>query len=92
MELASSVPPLGKYLASSGKSYRAQLIPSAHYINLDGQDKKTRDTAIKSLSTFLANNSQEPLPKSELGKLWKGLFYCMHLGINRGTLLAHMPI
>jgi Nucleolar protein,Nop52 len=47
-------------------------------INLDEEDKKTRDKAIKSLSVFLSNNSQEPLPKSELDKLWKGLFYCMH--------------
>jgi len=43
---------------------------------LASSDKKTRDKAIKNLSVFLSNNSQEPLPKPELTKLWKGLFYC----------------
>ncbi|KIJ53456.1 hypothetical protein M422DRAFT_222082 [Sphaerobolus stellatus SS14] len=43
---------------------------------LASSDKKVRDKAIKSLSAFLSNNSKEPLPKSELAKLWKGIFYC----------------
>ncbi|KAF8585131.1 Nop52-domain-containing protein [Ramaria rubella] len=43
---------------------------------LASSDKKTRDKAIKHLSIFLSNNSQEPLAKPELTKLWKGLFYC----------------
>jgi len=43
---------------------------------LASSDKKTRDKAVKNLSVFLSNNSKEPLPESELAKLWKGIFYC----------------
>ncbi|KAF8527543.1 Nop52-domain-containing protein [Hysterangium stoloniferum] len=43
---------------------------------LASSDKKTRDKAVKNLSVFLSNNSKEPLPKPELAKLWKGIFYC----------------
>ncbi|KAF8514747.1 Nop52-domain-containing protein [Gautieria morchelliformis] len=43
---------------------------------LASSDKKIRDKAFKQLSVFLSNHSQEPLPNSELTKLWKGLFYC----------------
>ncbi|KAI0073121.1 ribosomal RNA processing protein [Panus rudis PR-1116 ss-1] len=53
---SSSVPPLGKYLAST--------------------DKKTRDKAIKSLAAFLSDPSRDDLPKLEMAKLWKGIFYC----------------
>ncbi|KTW32243.1 uncharacterized protein T551_00334 [Pneumocystis jirovecii RU7] len=38
-------------------------------------DKKTRDSAVMSLSHFLSSRSH--LSYSELLKLWKGLFYCM---------------
>ncbi|KAI0334375.1 Nop52-domain-containing protein [Cubamyces sp. BRFM 1775] len=53
---SGSVPPLGKYLAST--------------------DKKTRDKAIKSLAAFLSDPSRDVLPKAEMAKLWKGIFYC----------------
>ena len=39
-------------------------------------DKKTRDKAIKSLASFLSDPAREALPKSEMAKLWKGVFYC----------------
>lgn len=39
------------------------------------EDKKTRDKAIKSLSTFLSS-SKDALPTPEMAKLWKGIFYC----------------
>ena len=40
------------------------------------QDKKTRDKAIKNLSVFLSDPSRDGLPKAEMAKLWKGIFYC----------------
>ncbi|GJE87686.1 Nop52 domain-containing protein [Phanerochaete sordida] len=43
---------------------------------LASNDKKTRDRAVKSLSAFLCDPSHDDLPKSELAKLWKGIFYC----------------
>ncbi|RPD82217.1 Nop52-domain-containing protein [Lentinus tigrinus ALCF2SS1-7] len=43
---------------------------------LASTDKKTRDKAIKNLAAFLSDSSREPLPKSEMTKLWKGVFYC----------------
>ncbi|CCL98081.1 uncharacterized protein FIBRA_00075 [Fibroporia radiculosa] len=43
---------------------------------LAATDKKTRDKAIKSLSTFLSDPSRDTLPESEMAKLWKGIFYC----------------
>ncbi|KAG5518802.1 hypothetical protein PMAC_002773 [Pneumocystis sp. 'macacae'] len=42
---------------------------------LASNDKKTRDSAVISLSHFLSLKKQ--LDYSELLKLWKGLFYCM---------------
>ncbi|KAL0951573.1 hypothetical protein HGRIS_008255 [Hohenbuehelia grisea] len=48
--------------------------PLAKY--LASTDKKTRDKAIKNLSVFLSNSSDNGLPKSEMDKLWKGVFYC----------------
>lgn len=39
------------------------------------KDKKVRDKAIKNLASFLSE-SDAPLSKSELDKLWKGIFYC----------------
>lgn len=39
-------------------------------------DKKTRDKAIKNLSTFLSVSGEDALPKNEVAKLWKGIFYC----------------
>ncbi|OSX66937.1 hypothetical protein POSPLADRAFT_1051101 [Postia placenta MAD-698-R-SB12] len=43
---------------------------------LASTDKKTRDKAIKGLSAFLSDPSRDALPKSEMAKLWKGIFYC----------------
>ncbi|CAA7265915.1 unnamed protein product [Cyclocybe aegerita] len=42
---------------------------------LASADKKTRDKAIKNLSVFLSD-TQNVLPKSDMDKLWKGIFYC----------------
>ncbi|KII93163.1 hypothetical protein PLICRDRAFT_87582 [Plicaturopsis crispa FD-325 SS-3] len=43
---------------------------------LASTDKKTRDKAIKNLASFLSNSSEDVLPKTEMTKLWKGIFYC----------------
>ncbi|KAJ6604828.1 nucleolar protein,Nop52-domain-containing protein [Mycena vulgaris] len=48
--------------------------PLAKY--LASNDKKTRDKAIKSLSAFLSDDSQDPISKPDMDKLWKGIFYC----------------
>lgn len=40
------------------------------------EDKKTRDKAIKNLAAFLSDPSRDALPKAEMTKLWKGIFYC----------------
>lgn len=42
---------------------------------IHGPDKKTRDKAVKSLAAFLSS-ARQPLPKLEMAKLWKGIFYC----------------
>ncbi|TRM66087.1 Nop52-domain-containing protein [Schizophyllum amplum] len=49
-------------------------LPLAKY--LASTEKKTRDKAVKNLSAFLSDPSRDALPKSEMDKLWKGLFYC----------------
>ncbi|KAL1740962.1 nucleolar protein,Nop52-domain-containing protein [Schizophyllum fasciatum] len=49
--------------------------PLAKY--LASTDKKTRDKAVKNLSVFLSDPSRDALPKSEMDKLWKGLFYSL---------------
>ncbi|KAJ3977866.1 Nop52-domain-containing protein [Lentinula raphanica] len=64
---SSNAPPLNKYLASTG------------FCGLNGSvatGKKTRDEPLKTLSVFLSDESQGELPKSEMIKLWKGIFYC----------------
>ncbi|KAI0639972.1 Nop52-domain-containing protein [Trametes polyzona] len=43
---------------------------------LASTDKKTRDKAIKNLAAFLSDPSRDALPKTEMAKLWKGIFYC----------------
>ncbi|KAJ7492456.1 nucleolar protein,Nop52-domain-containing protein [Mycena latifolia] len=48
--------------------------PLAKY--LASNDKKIRDKAIKSLSAFLSDDSQDPISKPDMDKLWKGIFYC----------------
>uniref|UniRef100_D8PRA3 Nop52-domain-containing protein n=1 Tax=Schizophyllum commune (strain H4-8 / FGSC 9210) TaxID=578458 RepID=D8PRA3_SCHCM len=47
--------------------------PLAKY--LASTEKKTRDKAVKNLAVFLSDPSRDALPKSEMDKLWKGLFY-----------------
>ncbi|KAJ7070867.1 nucleolar protein,Nop52-domain-containing protein [Mycena amicta] len=44
--------------------------------SLASNDKKTRDKAVKSLATFLSMDEREPISKSDMDKLWKGIFYC----------------
>lgn len=43
-------------------------------------EKKTRDKAVRSLKKFIATGAD--LSKSDLLKLWKGLFYCKDKEIN----------
>ncbi|RXW24032.1 hypothetical protein EST38_g1839 [Candolleomyces aberdarensis] len=43
---------------------------------LASTDKKTRDRAIKNLSEFLSENSENEISEPEMNKLWKGVFYC----------------
>ncbi|EMD41841.1 hypothetical protein CERSUDRAFT_42980 [Gelatoporia subvermispora B] len=43
---------------------------------LASTDKKTRDKAVKNLAAFLSDPSRDVLPKTEISKLWKGIFYC----------------
>ncbi|OBZ78963.1 Ribosomal RNA processing protein 1 B [Grifola frondosa] len=43
---------------------------------LASTDKKIRDKAIKNLTVFLSDPSRDALPKVEMDKLWKGIFYC----------------
>ncbi|KAF8203812.1 nucleolar protein,Nop52-domain-containing protein, partial [Pholiota molesta] len=42
---------------------------------LASTEKKTRDKAIKNLAIFLSD-SDNVIPKPEMDKLWKGIFYC----------------
>jgi len=48
--------------------------PLAKY--LASSDKKTRDKAVRSLAKFLSESHEKALPKPEMAKLWKGIFYC----------------
>ncbi|KAG6868881.1 hypothetical protein C0993_008629 [Termitomyces sp. T159_Od127] len=65
-----TAPPLGKYLASTGEQFNAPLSHHTH----DTQEKSVRDKAVKNLSVFLSE-STNVIPKSDLDKLWKGIFY-----------------
>jgi hypothetical protein len=56
-------------------------IPLGKY--LASTEKKTRDGAIKSLANFLAQSNREPLNDEEMAKLWKGIFYCESLRLDR---------
>ncbi|KAJ7751319.1 nucleolar protein,Nop52-domain-containing protein [Mycena maculata] len=49
-------------------------IPLAKH--LASTDKKTRDKAVMALRAFLSDDSQEPISKADMDKLWKGIFYC----------------
>jgi len=55
-------------------SSSADVPPLGKY--LASTDKKTRDKAIKSLTVLLSDPSRDVLAKSEMAKLWKGIFYC----------------
>jgi ribosomal RNA-processing protein 1 len=69
---SESAPPLGKYLASTG-GYPIILIFSC--LTYDKQEKKTRDKAVKNLSVFFSDPSRDAIAKSDMDKLWKGIFY-----------------
>ncbi|KAJ1019323.1 hypothetical protein NDA13_006240 [Ustilago tritici] len=43
---------------------------------LASTEKRIRDSAVRSLHSFLATNGAHTIPDLELQKLWKGLFYC----------------
>ncbi|ESK90900.1 ribosomal rna processing protein [Moniliophthora roreri MCA 2997] len=43
---------------------------------LASTEKKVRDKAIKNLAAFLSDPEQNEISKSEMLKLWKGIFYC----------------
>ncbi|KAJ1594685.1 hypothetical protein NDA11_000921 [Ustilago hordei] len=43
---------------------------------LASTEKRIRDSAVRSLHSFLATNGAHTIPELELQKLWKGLFYC----------------
>ena len=55
-------------------------------------DKKTRDKAIKGLTAFLSQSGEDEatagkvLSKSEMAKLWKGIFYCTSVTFSFGLL------
>ncbi|GAB1526030.1 hypothetical protein RhiTH_009196 [Rhizoctonia solani] len=59
---------------SSSLRPKQEVPPLGKY--LASTEKKTRDKAIKSLATFLSDDSQKSMSPSERAKLWKGLFYC----------------
>ncbi|CAE6416586.1 unnamed protein product [Rhizoctonia solani] len=60
--------------SSSTSGPKQEVPPLGKY--LASTEKKTRDKAIKSLATFLSDDSQKAMSPSERAKLWKGLFYC----------------
>lgn len=43
---------------------------------LASTEKRTRDAAVRSLTAYLSANGAHTIDPLELGKLWKGLFYC----------------
>ena len=71
---ASDVPPLAKFLASTGEGVLdGSDLLNAQYVSID---KKTRDKATKRLTAFLSDPSRDGLSHAEMAKLWKGIFYC----------------
>ncbi|CAE6406527.1 unnamed protein product [Rhizoctonia solani] len=60
--------------SSSSSVPKQEVPPLGKY--LASTEKKTRDKAIKSLATFLSDDSQKSMSPLERAKLWKGLFYC----------------
>ena len=66
-------PPLGKYLASSGRIILFLSFACVHFC----EEKVTRDKAVKHLVQFLSHPTHRVLSDDvELAKLWKGIFYC----------------
>ncbi|CAG8752800.1 6287_t:CDS:2, partial [Acaulospora colombiana] len=85
----SVAPPLGKDLASVGKRNFIRAFTSSHK---KFSDKKTRDAAVKSLRNFLATTAEQPLPKLEMTKLWKAIFYLQQeLSSSLADLLFVIP-
>lgn len=75
---STDVPPLAKYLASTGHS--SMTIFLSWQITHICTDKKTRDKAVKNLAIFLSNKSEDAaIPELEMAKLWKGIFYCAYI-------------
>jgi len=56
--------------------YVSYLLPS-FCPTYNKQEKRTRDKAIKSLSLFLSDSSRDDIPKPDMDKLWKGIFYSL---------------
>ncbi|PWN22351.1 Nop52-domain-containing protein [Microstroma glucosiphilum] len=71
---AQSTKAAGKRAANGTQPEPEAAIPMGKL--LASTEKKTRDSAIKSLSLFLAKSGEEPIPPLEMAKLWKGIFYC----------------
>lgn len=47
-----------------------------HSRRFASKERRTRDSAIKSLAAYLAKSGAEPIDPLELAKLWQGIFYC----------------
>ena len=66
-------PPLGKFLASSGRMFVFLNLSRVHCC----EEKVTRDKAVNHLVQFLSHPAERVLSDDvELAKLWKGIFYC----------------
>lgn len=65
--------PFVRQLAASGSSL-SQLVFCLLSLTLLRADRPTRDKAVASLKTYLT--ASRTFTKTELLKLWKGLFYC----------------
>lgn len=74
----------GKKAAHAGQPEPEAGIPMGKL--LASTEKKTRDSAIRSLALFLAksNEGDSLLPPLEMAKLWKGIFYCEYRSAGPG--------
>ncbi|CAO1637987.1 unnamed protein product [Parajaminaea phylloscopi] len=62
---------------AAGKRVQADaepVIPMGKY--LASTEKRTRDSAVRSLSAYLSKSGAEPMEPLQLAKLWQGIFYC----------------
>jgi ribosomal RNA-processing protein 1 len=84
----TNVPPLAKYLASTGINFTKQNKMTTNA----SSDKKTRDKAVKNLAVFLSNSSQNVLPDLEMATLWKGIFYCAFASLELFFLYSRLRI